>query len=779
MGSNMKRASVLLAVLCVATSGVAVAASRPVQAADCVQIKYPVYYDNNNAVYGTIKISPDGHKVAYLLKAPNIAKDDNTFELYVRDISERGRENGSLISTGVKSSHIEWIESGKSIAMLTARGLVSLVAINVATRDEVKLFRTDKNIVEYAISSDGTAVAFTTEASHSDSKDEIPHDPGEVARGYPIIDHLSETESRAKTNVYISHRKVNDEWTTPVQLRFHDPFSQADLSEFATYRDGYTQRLSLSPDGRYLLFSYIPDHVPTEWEEHPYVKAFREAGSPLMITVLYEMRSGVAVVPLNTVTALSSVPVWSSDGLLYAVHAPSPFGSTWEKEDLSAHHLAPSETNTFEVNVVTRKIEEVFRDAEHDEAPLFVQTNGDVLIHASSTVVNRYSRDEKGWRIVETIHLPSPAQDHIFPMVSDGKQVIGVLQAPTVPPDLFIYQPDSNTIRMLTKLNPQLESLDFATVRTIQWRTADGVDITGQLFQPSGYIPGRRYPLVIQTKGLGSSFACDSGGATHDPAFAPQPIASAGMFYLARGGAPTEAAMSPQIEAEHFPKQYPGKLGEAAHAMDIWDSAVRYLDSQGLIDPARVGIIGFSRTGWHVEFGLFMSKLHFAAATVSDNVQYSLGEYFLLARQFGTSDGDYMYGGPPYGETFKNWMTYSVSFNLDKIHTPLLMESMGYGARDDTQYKIPLPLAVPSETFVGLNRLHKPVEWYFYPDGEHQPESPVTRLFSLQRNVDWYRFWLQDYERPNPEDPSQYKRWEHLRELRNSDYNAAGIPTPK
>jgi hypothetical protein len=39
----------------------------------------------------------------------------------------------------------------------------------------------------------------------------------------------------------------------------------------------------------------------------------------------------------------------------------------------------------------------------------------------------------------------------------------------------------------------------------------------------------------------------------------------------------------------------------------------------------------------------------------------------------------------------------------------------------------------------------------------------VARIASLQRNVDWFRFWLQDYRRPNPEDPDQYARWELMR----------------
>jgi hypothetical protein len=124
-----------------------------------------------------------------------------------------------------------------------------------------------------------------------------------------------------------------------------------------------------------------------------------------------------------------------------------------------------------------------------------------------------------------------------------------------------------------------------------------------------------------------------------------------------------------------------------------------------------------------------------------------------------------MYGGPPYGQTRKNWLDYSFSFNLEKIHTPMLLEVMGYGKPYDNQSVLPLTLAPRFETFTGLNRLHKPVELYYYPNEVHQPEHPRARLASLQRNLDWYRFWLQGYERPTPEDPEQYVRWRNLREL--------------
>jgi hypothetical protein len=70
----------------------------------------------------------------------------------------------------------------------------------------------------------------------------------------------------------------------------------------------------------------------------------------------------------------------------------------------------------------------------------------------------------------------------------------------------------------------------------------------------------------------------------------------------------------------------------------------------------------------------------------------------------------------------------------------------------------------------------RPVEMYYYPDEEHAPDHPQARLASLQRNVDWYRFWLRGYERPNPEDPDQYARWHQLMKLQQED--AGQITSP-
>jgi dipeptidyl aminopeptidase/acylaminoacyl peptidase len=65
---------------------------------------------------------------------------------------------------------------------------------------------------------------------------------------------------------------------------------------------------------------------------------------------------------------------------------------------------------------------------------------------------------------------------------------------------------------------------------------------------------------------------------------------------------------------------------------------------------------------------------------------------------------------------------------------------MGNGEVYSNRNAPPINLATSFEVFTGLNRLHKPVEMYYYPNESHTPEHPQARLATMQRNVDWYRF---------------------------------------
>ncbi len=743
-------ANFVVPVLIILCGGNGLAQERGITPRDCVAVKY---------IEG-VWMSWSGKRVAYLVKAPNIAQNRNEYQLYVREVDDRSLSPGALLFTGAEISDLKWLRDDSRIAMLLPGDSgKKLVFLNTITGVLEPSIDTPNNIEEYSIDSTGNTLVYRAAEMGKQRSDVSGPTPEEIASGYRIKFGEKATDGFPMSTLYIRRHETSGTWSAAQALTIENPFTHVRTSLLP-----FAHGISLSPNGRRLLLSYLSTKVPDEWMNDPVVKRQPATTDSLFeIMVLYDLDNSSTKLAFQSV-APASTPLWSNDSTSFFVNASSPIGSRWEAEDIQDHRASPADGNLFLQNVDSGEVEEVLRNVpDHREPPLFLQEDGDVIVRASSTSIVHLHHLKDSWHESERTKIAQKDEDRFLYLVSNGREILGTHETVSTPRDLFVYDPRQGQARLLTDLNPQLAKIKLAPVEVVHWTTADNLNVNGLLFMPPNYSPGTRYPLVIETKGDDGEFTCDSG-FNDDPSFAPQPLATAGIMYLVRT---RDETWKYQEEIDKRPKGYPGGIGEAVQQMDIWDSAVDALDKIGMIDPSKVGIIGFSRTGWYVEFDLIHSHIRYAAATVADNVQYSLSDYWLIP--WASAEGEQMYGGPPYGDTLANWQKYSISFNLDKIHTPMLMEEMGYGTRDDNQLLIPLNLAVRYEVSRGLARLGKPVEMYFYPDEVHQPEHPKARLASVQRNVDWYRFWLQGYERPTPEDPDQYKRWEHLRELRDAD----------
>jgi hypothetical protein len=468
--------------------------------------------------------------------------------------------------------------------------------------------------------------------------------------------------------------------------------------------------------------------------------------------------------------------MWAKDSTAFIVAAKPPIGSSWERRNAEEHLTEGFDVDMFWVDIGSGQISEVYHHLPDDhKGPLAWLDNGDVEIQTSTNTVGRFHHQGDSWKQLSSITIPiTPYYRFSFAglTTTDGIRLLGTYETPTIAPDIFLYNSGTKNLTYVTQFNPQLANLQMASVESVQWTTSSGYKVDGFLFKPPSYRSDRRYPLVIQTKAAQGWFMCDSGSRP-EPSFQPQPLADAGIMYLVRT---TGADFKQADDIAQYPKGYPGHLGEAAFQMEVWEGAVESLEERGLIDASRVGIIGFSRTAWIVEFILTHSKLRFAAATATDGVRYSLGEYWMKANLRQMDQMDAMYGGPPYGETLQHWLDYSISFNLDKIHTPLLEEIMGYGVEDNIPGMVPTTLAWEMEISNGLLRLGKPAEFYFYPSSVHRMNVGPGHLENLERNYDWYRFWLQNYQDPAPSKRDQYANWIHLKEMATKDIHDTSSP---
>jgi dipeptidyl aminopeptidase/acylaminoacyl peptidase len=589
----------------------------------------------------------------------------------------------------------------------------------------------------------------------------------EEADGYRITMEKQATTLFPERQLFLT-RKGATGWSKPQPLSLRLPSFRKAAMVFAYALD---LRLSVSPNGKSLAFTYLADPVdaPPGWQQSAMVRTLAAGAGVVQFTPVINLTDGSASLPFEGPWAWT-VPFWSRDSQSFVITAVSPVGTSWESKDGAQDRTPIDAVHQFEVRLTTGTVHLVRLDLHGIfDAPLAWRLDGDLLLHTADETLTHMRFEDGAWRDASQVHLAMPGRFRNAELASDGNFVVGDYETPSTPPSFFLYRIGESGFQHLVGLNPQFDGLTIAPYREVHWDTSTGYHASGFLFVPPDYDPQKVYPLVIHAYPAASNFFCDSG-VNHDPSFAPQPLANAGIMYLIR--ILPDGARQGEEQA-HYPKGYPGNLAEAAFHTDIWDSAVDQLSRDGLIDPKRVGIIAFSRSGWFTEFALTHARTHYAAATLADNVQYSLGEYWMIHSDNVLKGWDAMFGGPPYGATLQNWLEHSISFNLPKIHTPVLMEVMGYGNHYLNDNAPPSNLALKWEIFAGLSRLQKPVEMYYYPLETHQPENPRARLASLERNLDWYTFWLNGVEREVARDSQQSVRW---RELRQSHFEDESSP---
>jgi dipeptidyl aminopeptidase/acylaminoacyl peptidase len=198
----------------------------------------------------------------------------------------------------------------------------------------------------------------------------------------------------------------------------------------------------------------------------------------------------------------------------------------------------------------------------------------------------------------------------------------------------------------------------------------------------------------------------------------------------------------------------PGYIMDAVarhgQGMAAVESVIDLLSSEGEIDRVRVGMGGLSFGGAVTLWTATESDV-LAAASVANPV---VSPYYYL---IGSMKGDAflkglrsMWGLGAPSETPERWKAISPAFKLDRIRAPILFQ------HSEQEYMYALDYEIP------LIREHR-ADLYVFPNEPHQKFQPRHKLAVYERNLDWFRFWLQGYEDPTPSKKTQYARWRQMK----------------
>jgi len=279
-----------------------------------------------------------------------------------------------------------------------------------------------------------------------------------------------------------------------------------------------------------------------------------------------------------------------------------------------------------------------------------------------------------------------------------------------------VYALDEGRLRKLTAQNDDLfAELELGAAEDIQFKSKDGTEIHGIIVKPPSFVAGKKYPAVLWIHG-GPNGQDEHSLGLDGYEFEPQMFAAKGFVVLRvnyRGGSGRGLAFAKAI------------LADWGH-LEVQDllAGVDYLVSQGIADPERLGIGGWSYGGILTDYTIATDRRFKAAISGAGSGNqlstYGSDEYIL---QYNNELG------PPWQNTAL-WLKVSYPFfHADRIHTPTLF--LG----GDKDFNV--PVTGGEQMYQALRTLGVPAQLVVYPGEHHVFTRPSFVVDLAERMSSW------------------------------------------
>jgi dipeptidyl aminopeptidase/acylaminoacyl peptidase len=337
-----------------------------------------------------------------------------------------------------------------------------------------------------------------------------------------------------------------------------------------------------------------------------------------------------------------------------------------------------------------------------------------------------------------------------------GKLIVA-RQSHTVPMQIAAIDERTGKLTTLVDLNPEIRNVRVGRAERIEWQLPElsgemaGLfpkTAGGYILYPPDFDSQKEYPVFIEPY----AYQGFSGSVGQENPL--QVYAAAGMVVLSFGY-PEAVKAAERFGRQSSRKLYSKELGFPYMTM-LMESTSRGLDTaakRGFIDLSRVGI-GSISMGTLVPLYLVQNKDRITAMTIAAG-SWSGEEYYWPTRKGRESATmtQSEWRPKPVGEGREYWRSLDIAENIDQVEAPILMHHS------------------LSEAHIALRFMRhlddegKPYDAYVFANELHSKWQPAHLHAIQQRNVDWFRFWLQDYEDASAEKQEQYQRWRDLREM--------------
>jgi dipeptidyl aminopeptidase/acylaminoacyl peptidase len=413
---------------------------------------------------------------------------------------------------------------------------------------------------------------------------------------------------------------------------------------------------------------------------------------------------------VTTNPGAESAPAWSPDGkwITYITQLdPNIF-------DYATKHIAVSPATGGEARVLTLSLDRVSITPRFSRDGRFIY-----FITDDDGTQNICRVPAAGGEITRPVAGRLMVSDYSLSKNGDLLAQIATIDRPD---ELFTVV--AGKLTQITHTNDALMSqLKLTHGEYVHFKSKDGTVVSGYLYKPLDYVPGKKYPTILRPHG-GPVWAYY---AEFD--HLPQLLAANGYAVLypnPRGSTGYGEKHAKAIYADWGHKDFQDDMAMVDYAIE-----------QGIADPEKLGVGGWSYGGISTDFIIAQTTRFKAAISGAGSAQF-VSEYGHDQYQ---RDYEIELGHP--WENKAVWEKISPFYKVANITTPALF--MG----GDIDWNV--PILGGEQMYQALRRLGRTTELVVYPGEYHEFKTPSHIKDRLERYLAWYGHYAKgDSAPPRP-----------------------------
>jgi dipeptidyl aminopeptidase/acylaminoacyl peptidase len=619
---------------------------------------------------GGTAISPDGSLVAYTVNETNW--EDNAYETEIFLVSTSGGDPIQLTRAKKSSSSPAWSPDGKWLAFASDRTDKRQIYLIAPRGGEARaLTNVDEGVGSFDWSPDGKSIAFTMAEPKTDARKERDKKFGE----FEVVD-----QDWRMTHLHVVD--VDPSSTQPAKTR--------QLTKGAFTVGGF----DWSPDGKSIAFDHRIDPNPPN--------------SHTADISVVNVADG-AVRKVVTKDGPDSGPVWSPDGTQIAFS--TSFQAPFLMFKNSRIAVVPATGGT------PKSLSDTF-----DEQPGILDwTPEGIVFGALEGPSSRLYRISASGAITPL----TPASNQSigsFSFTKDFSTAAYTLGDAKAFPEVFVTKGlNISQGRKLTNYSNQIDGWRLGNRSMISWKSTDGSEITGVLHTPADFQQGRKYPLLVIVHGGPTGIS------------RPYRVAGAGPYPIEQWLGKGAVILEPNYRGsagfgEKFRSLNVRNLGVG----DAWDvlSGVDHLVAQGIADPDRMGLMGWSQGGYISAFLATHKRQPFKAISVGAGISNWMTYYVNTdIHQFTR----HYLGATPWDDP-EIYAKTSPMTTIKLAKTPTMIQHGEFDTR------VPTPNAY--ELYQGLQDVGVPVKLIIYKGFNHGLNKPKAARAAMEHNWDWFNQYV-------------------------------------